>query len=84
MNVKSTRTKRRKPSTLQEIFARNVLLHRTRIGLTQEGLAEVCGYHRTYIGSVERSERNITIATIEAFASAFGVKPYELLVPEDE
>ncbi|MGV0950352.1 MAG: helix-turn-helix transcriptional regulator [Azonexus sp.] len=69
---------------MQEIFAKNVFLHRARLGLTQEELAEKCGYHRTYIGSVERAERNITLATIEAFAFAFGVKPYQLLVPENE
>ncbi len=80
----AARTNRRKATTLQEIFARNVLLHRTKLEVTQEELADRCGYHRTYIGSVERAERNVTLAAIEAFASAFGVKPYELLVPEDE
>jgi transcriptional regulator with XRE-family HTH domain len=75
---------RRKATTLQEVFARNVLLHRKRLNISQEELAERCGYHRTYIGSVERAERNITLATIEAFASVFGVEPQELLVAKDD
>jgi transcriptional regulator with XRE-family HTH domain len=75
---------RRKATTLQEVFARNVLWHRKRLNISQEELAERCGYHRTYIGSVERAERNITLATIEAFASVFSVEPQELLVAKDE
>ncbi|MCE9932666.1 MULTISPECIES: helix-turn-helix domain-containing protein [Aeromonas] len=75
--------KRRKSVCLQDIFASNVLFHRKRLGISQEELAELCGYHRTYIGSVERGERNVTIATIEALASVFGVSPHELLVPKD-
>lgn len=69
---------------MQEIFAKNVLLQRTKLGLTQDELADKCDYHRTYIGSVERGERNITIATIEAFANAFGVEPSCLLVDSHE
>ena len=75
---------RRKSILLQDIFARNVRIERTKMGVTQEELAAMCGYHRTYIGSVERGERNITLATVEALASAFGVKPYKLLVGSDE
>lgn len=75
--------KRRKAICLQDTFARNVFFHRKRLEISQEELAELCGYHRTYIGSVERGERNVTIATIEAFASVFGVPPHELLEPRD-
>ena len=75
---------RRKATTLQEVFARNVLLYRKRLNISQEELAERCGYHRTYIGSVERAERNITLATIQAFASVFSVEPQELLVAKDD
>jgi transcriptional regulator with XRE-family HTH domain len=82
--MRATQTKRRKPENLREIFARNVLLHRTRLGLTQDELADKCEYHRTYIGSVERAERNITLATIEAFANAFNVEPSSLLVASHE
>jgi transcriptional regulator with XRE-family HTH domain len=48
-------------------------------GCSQEELAEVCGYHRRYVGGIERGERNITIATLEALAGALGVKPQRLL-----
>jgi transcriptional regulator with XRE-family HTH domain len=65
---------------LQAIVAANVKRLRLRLGLSQEQLAEVCGYHRTYIGSIERGERNITILTLEAVAVALRVKPADLLV----
>jgi transcriptional regulator with XRE-family HTH domain len=38
--------------------------HRQRLGLSQEGLAKRAGLHRTYIGSIERGERNITLINI--------------------
>ncbi len=38
--------------------------HRQRLGLSQEGLAKRAGLHRTYIGSIERGERNITLVNI--------------------
>lgn len=83
-SMSETRPKRRKASKLREIFAANIVLHRHRLGLTQDQLADMCEYHRTYIGSVERGERNITLATIEAFAQAFRVDPYTLLVLSDD
>ena len=73
----------RKPKHLQKILAENVLFYRKKFCFSQEELAEMCGYHLTYIGSVERGERNVTIATIEAFASVFGIEPYELLVQKN-
>jgi transcriptional regulator with XRE-family HTH domain len=78
--MKKVQTKRRQSTILQKIFAKNVLRHRTRLGLTQEELADKCDYHRTYIGSVERAERNITLATIESFSLVFNVEPHTLLV----
>ena len=67
---------------LQAIVAANVKRLRLRLGLSQEQLAEVCGDHRTYIGSIERGERNITISTLEAVAVALGVKPADLLLSD--
>jgi transcriptional regulator with XRE-family HTH domain len=46
---------------------------------SQEDCAEQCGLHRTYIGAVERGERNITLATLDTIAAAFGVSPAELI-----
>jgi transcriptional regulator with XRE-family HTH domain len=49
---------------------------------SQEDCAEKCGLHRTYIGAVERGERNITLATLDTIAAAFGIAPVELLTRE--
>ena len=67
------------PGSLQGIIARNVGRLRRSKGYSQEELAHVCGYHRTYVGMIERGERNISIATLEALAGALGVDPRVLL-----
>ena len=66
-------------SHLQEVIAANVRKRRLHMGLSQEEFADLCGYHRTYIGSIERSERNITVSTLEALAKTLGVEPTDLL-----
>ena len=66
-------------SHLQEVIAANVRKRRLHMGLSQEEFADLCGYHRTYIGSIERSERNITVSTLEALAKHLGVEPADLL-----
>jgi transcriptional regulator with XRE-family HTH domain len=71
--------KARKGGGLQAVIAVNVRRLRGQKGVSQEELAHICGYHRTYVGMIERGERNITIATLEALAGALGVEPLRLL-----
>ena len=66
-------------SQLQLIVGRRLREHRTRLGLSQEQLAEQLGFHRTYLGSVERGERNLTLVSLEQLAARLGVDPLDLL-----
>jgi len=61
------------------ILADNLKRLRLQRKWSQEECAEKCGLHRTYIGAVERGERNITLATLDTIAAAFGVSAVELL-----
>jgi len=75
----------RKPGhRLTHILASNIRSHRQRKNISQEEFAEICGLHRTYVGSVEREERNVTLSTLEVFAKALGVTVPELLTPRSE
>ena len=60
-------------------LARNMRRLRTDLGLSQEDLADRCGLHRTYIGSVERAERNVSIDNIDKIAFALNVTTDALL-----
>ncbi len=73
--------KRKSP---KEILAENVRRIRKSTGLSQEELADRAGLHRTYISSVERSERNISLETIFLLAVALGVEAAELVTPAKE
>lgn len=74
----------RKPSDdLTRMLAANVRGFRHTKRLSQEELAERCGLHRTYIGSVERGERNVTLSTLETLALALDVNIIELLSKRD-
>jgi len=62
-------------------LAENLRKIRRENGLSQEGLAEACGLHRTYVSSVERGERNISIDNIGRLAEALGCTVVELVRP---
>ncbi len=65
--------------TARQLFACNLRKARTRLGLSQEALAEIADLHRTYVGSVERSERNISLDSMEQLARAVKKTVVELL-----
>ena len=52
---------------------------RRKHNISQEKLAEIAGVHRTYIGMIERGEKNVTLVTLLRLAKALGVSPAELL-----
>lgn len=60
-------------------FGIRVRKERHQLGLSQEGLAEKVGVHRTYVGMIERGEKNITLLNIKKIAHAFDLKMHELL-----
>lgn len=66
-------------TTLRTILAKKVRLLRHKNGFSQERLADEAGLHRTYVGSIERAERNVSIDNIEKLARALRVHPNELL-----
>jgi len=68
---------------IKEILAENVRLYRNINGLSQEQLAEISGLHRTYIGSVERKERNVTLNTLICLAKALNTSVPNLLTKQE-
>lgn len=61
------------------LFGSNVQKYRKAQKLSQEKLAELAGVHRTYIGMIERAEKNITLCNMEKIADALKVKIQDLL-----
>lgn len=61
------------------LFAHNVQKHRKEKHLSQEELANLAGVHRTYVGMIERAEKNITLCNIEKIAKALDVSITKLL-----
>jgi transcriptional regulator with XRE-family HTH domain len=60
-------------------FGKKLRQIRERVGVSQEKLAELAKLHRTYVSSVERGKRNISLVNIERLAHALGVSLGELM-----
>lgn len=66
---------------LRRVIAQNVRRLRKAKGFSQESFADACGLHRTYVGAIERAERNVSVDNIERMADALGLDGWELLKP---
>jgi transcriptional regulator with XRE-family HTH domain len=64
---------------LQRAVGRSLRAYRQERGLSQEAFADVIGVHRTYMGSVERGERNLTLKSVERMAERLKIDPLALL-----
>ncbi|MGY3903638.1 helix-turn-helix domain-containing protein [Aeromonas lusitana] len=64
---------------IKKKFGENMKFHRQEQHLSQEELADRCSLHRTYISSVERGERNISLENIIIISRALDITPTELL-----
>ena len=60
-------------SELAKIVGQRIRSYRTQLGLSQEKLAEVSNYHPTYIGQLERGEKNATLESINRVATALNI-----------
>lgn len=65
--------------TILEVFGKNVQKYRKQMNISQEKLAEYAGLHRTYIGMIERAEKNITLLNMEKIAKALNIEIKDLV-----
>lgn len=65
--------------TARQRLARHLRALRAERGLSQEGLADLAELHRTYVGSIERCERNVSLDNVERLATALEVDICDLL-----
>lgn len=71
--------KRTHKGKLRDVLAKNMRRLRAARCLSQEALAHECGVNRTYLSSVERSERNVSIDNIARIAKGLQIEPWRLL-----
>jgi transcriptional regulator with XRE-family HTH domain len=64
---------------LQRRLGTNLRRYRQQQGLSQERFAEMIGVHRTYMGGIERGERNLTLRSVERIASVLDLRAIDLL-----
>jgi transcriptional regulator with XRE-family HTH domain len=64
---------------LQRVVGRNLRAYRKARGVSQENFADVFGFHRTYMGAIERGEENLSLQSVEKLAARLRVAPLALL-----
>jgi transcriptional regulator with XRE-family HTH domain len=69
---------------LQKHVGERIRAIREQKGISQETLADLCNLHRTYIGLIERGQRNLTISSIEKIARALEVSPAKFFEDTEE
>lgn len=67
-----------------KVFGTNLRKYRTRLGVSQEKFAEMCGLHRTYISDIERFQRSISLDNIQKIADALDIETYKLFIVSEE
>ena len=67
---------------LQRTVGRNLRAYREARGLSQEAFADLLHFHRTYMGGIERGERNLTLRSLERIAERLELDPLELLISQ--
>lgn len=67
-----------------KVFGENLKRYRKELNLSQEEFAERCGLHRTYISSIERFQRNISIENIQRIADGLHIDTYKLFIPKED
>lgn len=82
--MKHQKTLRKPGIEIRKVLGVNVRALRSRLGISQEELAGRCDLHRTYVGAIERAERNVTLSTLEVFGKALGVSVADLLTPRPQ
>ena len=82
--MKHQRTLRKPALEIRQTLATNIRLLRADLGVSQEELADRCSLHRTYVGAIERAERNVTLSTLEVFSKTLGVSVPDLLTPRSQ
>jgi transcriptional regulator with XRE-family HTH domain len=68
---------------LQRTVGHNLRAYRKAKGFSQEAFADVLGVHRTYMGAIERGERNLSLKSVEKIAATLELEPLTLLAPAD-
>lgn len=79
INVDISRMDKDLEQQIKQSFGMRIRLIREQKGLSQEGLALLCELDRTYIGGVERGERNISLINIHKISMALGVSSKDLM-----